>query len=186
MTQTIIHSNGGGRTLPIEALFARLASHTLDRTFEAYGDFIQNALINERGEQLGPPGAVGFFGNFFDYSHVFNIWTDDADLIARLSAAVAANKASAAYRAQPPAFDSRKLGIVEHKFSETQGEVELIYDGRRLEQFGETYTISGQGRWVGRGVAFWQNAARRWLADEHYASLDDATKAVAPAQSKVA
>lgn len=85
-TKTIITSNGPGYVLPIDALFARLASDVLDPTFEEYGDFVE------------AEGAKwSFFGNFQTYSHVFNIVTSDAKLAKRLIAAIKANKATPAY-----------------------------------------------------------------------------------------
>lgn len=100
MTTTKIISNGGGKTLPISALFDRLASNVLDRTFEAYGNFVEIDPLNEKGAAIYPSGTASFFGNFFDYSHVFNIATDDRDLIDRLTAAIRANQQRADYLAQ--------------------------------------------------------------------------------------
>lgn len=168
MPTTTIFSNGHlGDDL--ELLFDRLANHPLDRTFEydAFGSFITTDPVNLRGEPMGSPGAVSFFGNFFTYSHVFNVLTDDAVLIERLTTAVRANQLREDYLDQPPYFDSRKLQIVRHRFSTTQGEVELIYDGRRLEQYGDTITMNGRGGYDGLADQYWFQVARKFLADEH-------------------
>lgn len=164
----VIHSNGGGKPQPIEALFARLESDTLDRSFEAFGDFMQRDPISVTGEPLGPPGMVSIFGNFLTYSHVFSIWTDDEALIEKLAALIAANKARDEYQDQPPPFDKRKLEIVRHRYSVTQGEVSLIYDGRKLGQWGDKIELS---HWGWRGICDdqWVTLAKRTLADEHAA-----------------
>lgn len=169
---TIIHSNGGGNPQPIEALFARLESDTLDRTFEAFGDFVTVDPINLRGEPMTAPGGAAIFGNFLTYSHVFRIETDDIDLIQRLSSAIATNKATPAYKRQPPYFDTRKLQIVRHRFSTTQGEAEMIYDGRRIGQYGDTITINGRGVWEGLRDDKWTSVARDFLAREHAAKFE--------------
>ena len=102
MTTTIISNGGCARNQPIEGLFARLESDTLCRSFEAYGNFIQVDPVNLKGEPFLPMGGVCFFGNFATYSHVFNIHTDDADLIERLTAAIRANQTRPEYLAQKP------------------------------------------------------------------------------------
>jgi hypothetical protein len=98
---TIINSNGGGRTLPIEALFDRLASDPLDRTFERYGNFVSLDPEGFDGKAAFVPGTVHFFGNFQTYSHVFSITTDEAALADRLTAAIRENQQRADYLAQP-------------------------------------------------------------------------------------
>lgn len=94
--QTEIISNGGGRTFPIEGLFERLREHPLDRIWEAYGNF-----------ECESDGVTNFFGNFFTYSHVFDIRTDDPELIGRLRQAIAANKCRADYQSQEPGIERK-------------------------------------------------------------------------------
>lgn len=96
---TTIHSNGSGRILPIEELFSRLQSEPLDRTFDddRFGRFVY-AHDTE-------PGVVCFFGNFHTYSHVFNICTDDAELIERLTAAIRLNQQRPDYLSQQTYVD---------------------------------------------------------------------------------
>lgn len=163
---TTIHSNGSGRVLPIEALLERLATHPLDRTFEAFGNFVQLDPVNGRGEPMTGPGGAAFFGNFLTYSHVFRLDTDDPDLIARLTAAIHANQQRPDYLDQSPPFQRDKLEIRRKRFSETQGEVELVYDGRRLEQYGDKIELTRHG-WRGHDDRFWEGVARRRLAAEH-------------------
>lgn len=161
---TKINSNGGGNAQPIEALFDRLLTHTLDRTFEAYGNFVT------RGEEIEAKhgkGAVSFFGNFFDYSHVFHIITDDIDLIAHLTAAIEINKTKTSYIEQCPPFDRSLFSIETHRFSTTQGEVSLFYDGEKLGRFGDDYKIGGNGQFSGRSLSYWEDAAKRILQERH-------------------
>lgn len=106
-----IESNGSGCVKPLEAPFAVLATHALSPDFEDYGNFIDpvrrcRTTYNEAGDQVyedaGPmypehPTAVRFWGNFWELSHVFQIDTDDAGLIERLTTAIRANQATPAY-----------------------------------------------------------------------------------------
>lgn len=104
MAQTIttIISNGskwrGEAPDPIETLFERLAEHTLDPRWCKYGDggFAQN---------LGD-GMIKIWGNFWHISAVFDIDTNDGELIARLFTAIRANCATEEFRAA-----ARSLGI---------------------------------------------------------------------------
>jgi hypothetical protein len=101
---TIIHSNGskwaGEEPDGIDLLLQRLNDYALDRTFEAFGNFIDANPVNMAGKPLLPPGWVNFFGNFQEYSHVFRIDTDDVDLIERLTAAIRANQQRPDYLSQ--------------------------------------------------------------------------------------
>lgn len=169
---TIIRSNGGGLAQPIEALFEALEVYTLHRLFEAYGDFVTRGDAGIEGRY--GKGTVSFFGNFVDYSHVFNIVTDDADLIERLAAAIERNKAKASYIEQCPPFDGRLFRIETHRFSVTQGEVSLFYDGDCLGRFGDDYKIGGDGQFRGRPLRYWEDAAKKILRERHVASLQRA------------
>lgn len=117
----VIESNGskwaGQSPDPLQALFERLANHPLDPSFEDCGNFVGPARTarhvrgyNEDGEfvdyyeDTGPlypmaPSAVSFFGNFYTVSAVFNIDTDEPELIERLTAAIRANQGRADYQA---------------------------------------------------------------------------------------
>jgi hypothetical protein len=165
---TTIFSNGGGNAQPIETLFERLETSTLDRTFEAYGDFIECGADTT---QIHGAGFVSFFGNFFDYSHVFRIVTDDVVLIARLTAAIEANKAKRSYIEQCPPFDGSLFTIEIHRFSTTQGEVSIFYDGDKLGRFGDDYQIDGRGQFRGHRLSYWTDAAKRILSERHAAKF---------------
>lgn len=91
---TIIRSNGskwaGQEPDTINDLLSLLSRETLDPTFEKYGGFIQ--VLYDRGAS-----ETNFFGNFANVSHVFDILTDDEDIIQALRSAIRANQATAAY-----------------------------------------------------------------------------------------
>lgn len=172
----VFHSNGSG--LPVvgeegvQFLLDRLAAETLDRRFESCGNFIDRAPRNLHGEPLYDEGWVSFFGNFLTYSHVFNIATDDADVIARLEAAILANKETLAYRIQPPPFDRGALRIERHRFSTTQGEVSVYYAGEKIGRYGDKIEIRGAGRHEGLPDTQWEAVARRVLAERHIAAVE--------------
>ena len=108
-TETIIRSNGskwlGQEPDTLDQLIAVMAEYPLDPTFEHYGDFAEDGGVafdspdqNERWT-----GYTIFHGNFRGVSHVFNIYTNDPEVIARLRCAIAANKATPAYQRRGPA-----------------------------------------------------------------------------------
>ena len=86
-----IYSNGstwgGDGPLPLEDLYSRLETNTLDPVFEGYGNFITLEADH-----------VHFFGNFFDYSHVFRLDTDDPWIAERLEKLIRSNQETPAYR----------------------------------------------------------------------------------------
>lgn len=69
---------------------------------------------------------------------------------------MSAGKPEAPHRA---AFDPKLVGIVRKRFSTPQGEVEVFYDGRRLEQYGDTITLLPDGMYRGHSDAFWIGVA---------------------------
>lgn len=113
----IVKSNGSkwqGEPLDaISDLINVLRSTPLDPKFEEFGNFIMPAhgnkwsgQRNEAGERIavstGPlhpeaPGALSFWGNFSLISHVFNVTTDEPDLIDRLTKAIRQNQATPHY-----------------------------------------------------------------------------------------
>lgn len=97
LTETDIISNGakwaGQQPDTIERLIQALREHPLDRRFEAYGDFARNIQ--------GKLGRMAFFGNFLTVSHVFNIETNDSEVIEQLLSAIRENKEREDYLAQP-------------------------------------------------------------------------------------
>jgi hypothetical protein len=75
----------------IETLLKRLEEYTLDPTFERYGNFIFSP-------ETGDDWTLEFFGNFFDFSHVFSIITNETEIIEKLTTAIRKNQASEKYR----------------------------------------------------------------------------------------
>ncbi len=71
---------------PIEGFKARLQSATLDPWWAPFA-------TNE------PDGAIRFSGNFWDYSHGFDISTDEPELCEELARLILANVATEAYAA---------------------------------------------------------------------------------------
>jgi hypothetical protein len=88
-------------------LFDMLERETLDPTFERYGDFCAKAereIVESYNEDpratapLIPARTVHFWGNFYSYSCVFSLYTDDDELIGKLTAAIRKNKSTVAYK----------------------------------------------------------------------------------------
>lgn len=75
----------------VEKLLEVLAKYALDRRFEQFGGFITKDETDD---------SVRFFGNFFNLSHVFQIVTDEPEIIERLSAAIHANMERPDYLSQ--------------------------------------------------------------------------------------
>lgn len=99
---TVVVSNGskyaGQDPDPIGALLDVLGREPLDPDFERYGDFVMR-VEPHIAEHYGVDHrrAVHVWGNFFQLSHSFSIFTDDEALVAQLVDAVRANKATDAY-----------------------------------------------------------------------------------------
>ena len=66
----------------VESLIEALALYTLDPVFEKYGNFMGRCEAT---------GEFRFFGNFFDYSYVFNFTTSDEELGNRFCRAIHAH-----------------------------------------------------------------------------------------------
>ena len=82
-----------------ENILQDLAAHTLDPIFELYGDFVNPSpewLSTENAAKYA--GCTMISGNFRAYTHAFRLVTDDAALIARISAAVQRNKSRPEYQ----------------------------------------------------------------------------------------
>lgn len=80
------------KPMPIEALYKALTEHTLDPRYESYGGFINrnpNWINPNTAEKYA--GCALLSGNFLDYTHAFNLVTDDEDIISRVEALVAEN-----------------------------------------------------------------------------------------------
>lgn len=107
---TII-SNGskwaGEQPDSIDQLMEVLSEQPLDKTFELYGNFYDETPEWKTNPQTGVraysehPNVVNFFGNFYAFSHVFNIVTDDQEVIEKLLPAIRANQRRSDYLSQP-------------------------------------------------------------------------------------
>lgn len=84
--------NGGDgvekKAYAINVLFPLLEERTLDPMFEDYGNFIIKM----------PLGTIVFWGNFYGYSHIFRIETDETYLINKLTDAIRKNQDTMAYK----------------------------------------------------------------------------------------
>lgn len=83
----------------IEDFISKLKKFTLDPIFEKYGNFIfknpkfpENPMLTEKYK-----GWYCLFGNFFDYSNTFCIYTDDVKLANRLKRLIRKNQKSELY-----------------------------------------------------------------------------------------
>lgn len=122
MTITI-QSNGskwaGESADPIEALFERLATYTLNPMFEEYGNFVF----------VEPDSStVRFWGNFFDLSAVFSIDTDEPGTIRRLTDAIRANQATDAYQV---AREANARAVREHEAAQARKDANRLAERRR-------------------------------------------------------
>jgi len=98
-----IQSNGskwyGQEPDTIEDLIQVLNNYALDPTFEKYGNFVNvnpqwiNKEIAEKYKV-----CVKFFGNFSELSHVFNIITDEPEVIEVLTKAINKNLSTEEYQ----------------------------------------------------------------------------------------
>lgn len=109
---TIIESNGsrcaGEAPDTVEQLIELLSREPLDPSFERFGNFIltelRHCIFLGRDQYIEKdlmypesPGMVRFWGNFHELSHVFQIDTDEPEMIERLTNAIRANQATSAY-----------------------------------------------------------------------------------------
>lgn len=111
----LIVSNGsrwaGEEPADLNTLLDCLACSPLDPRFEDYGNFIDECPISCKTEQpLLPVGWQSFGGNFYEYSHCFQLTTNDPQAIAELTAAIRKNQATKGY-ADAKADTARKNEI---------------------------------------------------------------------------
>jgi frataxin-like iron-binding protein CyaY len=86
-----------------------LKDNPLDRTFEAYGNFITPLTADNLKRKPELWGSTRFHGNFHALSHVFWIDTDEPELINTLTAAIRENQQRPDYKDQPiPVNPTRK------------------------------------------------------------------------------
>jgi hypothetical protein len=108
-----INSNGSGYKGELSELFDMLDKYPLDPDVERFGDFIDTmpceGVVNPNwthyngadhwidGPRIFQSETYYFHGNFYNYSHVFSIYTNDIDIINKLTAAILRNKARQDY-----------------------------------------------------------------------------------------
>jgi hypothetical protein len=61
----------------------------------------------------------------------------------------------------PANFDPRKVEIIRKRFSITQGETLIRYNGRRIEQYSDTPALCPDGNYRQRDETFWIGVAMR-------------------------
>lgn len=62
----------------------------------------------------------------------------------------------------PAPFDPAKVSIERHRFSTTQGEVTVSYDGQKIERYGDNIAMRGPSKdYRGQSDEYWQGVARR-------------------------
>lgn len=98
-----IISNGskwyGEKPDTIEDLIQVLNTEILDPSFEDYGNFINlNPTWLKKDFAEKYKGCVKIFGNFMTVSHVFNIITDQSEIIQKLTEAINKNKGTEEYK----------------------------------------------------------------------------------------
>lgn len=83
----------------VEDFISKLERYVLDPTFEKYGNFIYKNPKFPRNKELTEKykGWYCLFGNFYDYSNAFSIYTDDEKLANRLKRLIRKNQKSVAY-----------------------------------------------------------------------------------------
>jgi hypothetical protein len=98
-----IISNGskwaGQKLDTIEELLNVLNKYSLDPSFEQHGNFVNNNpqwIKPEAKEKY--KGCTKFFGNFATYSHVFDIITDEPEVIEALTEAIKRNTETEEYK----------------------------------------------------------------------------------------
>lgn len=107
--RTVIHwiGHNGTDDRSLEGLFHMLDEHPLNRIFEEYGDYLEPPVYADWSRVMdwatdGSDGEFMFSGNFATYSCTFSLTTNDPDLLARIRAAVEANRARPDFQAQQP------------------------------------------------------------------------------------
>jgi hypothetical protein len=114
-------------------LLFMLTEHTLDPTFEEYGNFVNRDPGWLTSPAWRPEGMASISGNFHDYSCAFGLETNHPALIDLLEEAVRHNQASAAYqRARQELLDRKVAEVAERESQEVarvaaQAEAQAAY-----------------------------------------------------------
>lgn len=84
----------------VDELIEKFNQYILDPTFENYGNFVIKSPNFPKNPELTEKYKTWthFFGNFFDYSNAFNIFTDEPDIIERLTKAIRKNQNKNEYK----------------------------------------------------------------------------------------
>jgi len=95
--------------------------------------------------------------------HYIKIWMDGKDPkdVAGYARILDCYDLGDASPARLPAFDPSKVEIERLRFSVTQGEVLVKYDGEKIEQYGDKIVIDDAGKWDGKPDEHWLEVARR-------------------------
>lgn len=138
MTTTIEYIGTPSNPGTIESLIETLANYALDPCFEEVGSLIEGPLkpedfINLRHPPVEMLGKTMFFGNFYELSAVFRLYTDELDLIARLTKAIRDNQAS-------PAYQAAKAEIAEGR-KKDQDRRERLERARKAERIAAAKTV---------------------------------------------
>lgn len=115
---TLLRWLGHDQTKSIESLFDKLKTETLDPMFEQYNAF-GGELTASFYAALDVPAlklreARHFWGNFYTFSYSFDVITDDPELIDRLLAAFAENRATLAYKEARDVRKQQRIDRIEH------------------------------------------------------------------------
>ena len=81
----------------VERIVADLKKHVLDPRFEGFIDGMPKWIYKEDEEKY--KGCVVICGNFWEYSGVFHLITDEAEIVKRIGEAIAENMARPEFKA---------------------------------------------------------------------------------------
>lgn len=104
VAETVILSNKnrhyGYTPITLESLIEDLQTYALDPVFEKYGNFITEYNPKQWTDDNSKyKGYKHIFGNFFSYSNVFRILTNDEQVIDRLTVLIRQNQTMSNYHA---------------------------------------------------------------------------------------
>jgi hypothetical protein len=123
-------SNGskwyGQKPDSVEELLNVLNKYALDPMFEEYGNFINhnpNWLKKESAEKY--KGCTKFFGNFSEVSHVFDIITDEPEVITALEMAIKRNTETEQYKSLRKDYIEKEQRKIEARKAFESGKVSL-------------------------------------------------------------
>ncbi|QOX80829.1 hypothetical protein FY034_17550 (plasmid) [Trichlorobacter lovleyi] len=97
---TKINLNGGKwygdpKSDSLDELLVKIAKHPLDPRFEHYLDQFISRDVDQNGNSTG---FVRFYGNFAEFTHAFDIRTNEEEMIRKFTEAIQSNLASDNYK----------------------------------------------------------------------------------------